>query len=221
MSFLHLFTPAATAGLLLIVPTFGPAPSALQSEAAKQQPPAKPAASSAESKPGETDQIELFEDRSLVVVGRVLRKEGQMFLRIKGLPGMNQAPGQKPRPAGDEKAGEGKNEQSRASGAVGAQEPAGAAAQKRKTGTRRTLQLNEDIQLLKSAMLEDLEEDVGLKELAGKTDVEATPLMQVQGVLTMYRGQPYLFVQTYRTRTELDSSRHDEKRDDKPDDKKN
>ena len=224
MTFLHGLTPATTVGLLLmIVPTLTPAQAPKQNEPAKppQQQQAKPTPPQ-DGKPGETNQMELFEDRTLTIVGRVVRKEDQMFLRIKAMPGMNPAnpgmnptDGQKPRSAGDAKDAkekDGKENESKAS-AAGAQDPGGAAPQKRKTGTRKTLQLNDEIQLLRCAMLEDMEEDAGLKEI-GKTDVEATPLLQVQGLLTMYRGQPYLLVQTYRTRTDLDTSRHDEKKGD-------
>jgi hypothetical protein len=201
-----MFAPAAAAGLLIIVPAFAPA----QSEPAKQQPQQPPRSTAQESRPGDNNQIELFEDRSFVLVGRVVRKDGQVYLRIKSLPGMGGAAGQKPGAAGNEKDGKGK-----ASDAAGAQDAQGAASQKRKTGQRRMLQLNEDVQLLKSAMLEDLEEDVGLKDVAGKKDEEATPLIQLQGILTMYRSQPYLFVQSYRTSNEQDTSRHDEKKDEK------
>jgi hypothetical protein len=191
--------PAAAAGMLMIVPTLTSLTA--QSEPARPQNP--PAAHGA--KPADANQIELFEDRSFVLVGRVLKKEGQMFLRIKALPGM--APGEELKPA----AGDAKDVPSKSAAAAG--EQAGGEPQKRKSGQRRMLQLNEDVQLLKSAMLEDIEEDAGLKDMGGKTDIEATPLIQVQGILTMYRNEPYLFVQSYRTRTEKDSSRHDEKKD--------
>jgi len=204
MTFLHAFAPAAAAGLMIIVPALAPA----QSEPAKQQPQQPPRTSAQESHPGD-NQIELFEDRTFVLVGRVVRKDGQMFLRVKSLPGMGGAAGQKPGAAGNEKDGKGK-----ASGAAGAQDAQGAAAQKRKTGQKKMFQLNDDVQLLKSAMLEDLEEDVGLKDVANKKDEEATPLIQLEGILTMYRSQPYLFVQSYRTSNDQDTSRHDEKKKD-------
>lgn len=159
----------------------------------QQNPPSKAPAAQA----GAAQDVDLFEDRSVVLIGRIAHKNGQFVLRVKefgnfaggaGAAGAGAAGGT----AGGE-APQGKNE-----GALGQQ-------QKRRTGKARTLRLDDEVTLLKSSMLEDIEEDVGLKHVESKgQESDLGPLMQVQGILTMYKNEPHIFIQAYRTRTEGD-----------------
>jgi hypothetical protein len=153
-------------------------------QAKPADPQAKPAEAQAAGQMKEQEEIQ--EDRTIVVVGRVIHKGGVYSLRIKGFG--NALP-----------PGEGKAE--KAPAAAEAQPPkAPADASKGKPHDKKTLKIDEDIRILRCAALEDLEENVGLKatDTAGE-EIEKSPLVQVQGILTMYKGEPYIFIHHFKS----------------------
>ncbi|MFO0983454.1 MAG: hypothetical protein U1E76_17260 [Planctomycetota bacterium] len=135
------------------------------------------------------DQIDAFEDRAITVIGRVIHKDGVYSLRIKGFgAALGEA-------ASGDKQGQEKEPKS----------PAADALKPRRVREHKVLKLNEDIRLLRSSTLEDLEEEVGLKpvETKGEEEVERSPLVQASGILTMYKGEPYIFLQHFKSSKDL------------------
>ena len=155
------------------------------------------------AKAGQAEQMDLFEDRSVVLVGRIVHKDDEWLLRVKSIG--NFAPG---KAAGDHPGGNGMlvNQQG---GNAGAQGNAGAKeGPKQRGGKAHSLKVDEDVTLLKSSMLEDIEEDVGLKHVEAKgKESDMSEMIQVQGILTMYKDQPFILIQSYRTRTESDTTK--------------
>jgi len=150
-------------------------------QAKPADPQAKPAEAQAAGQVKEQEEIQ--EDRTITVVGRVIHKGGVYSLRIKGF-GSALPPSAEKAPATAEPA----------------PPKAPADASKGKPHEKKTLKVDEDIRILRCAALEDLEENVGLKatDTAGD-DVEKSPLVQVQGILTMYKGEPYIFIHHFKS----------------------
>lgn len=133
------------------------------------------------------DQLDVFEDRTVTVIGRVIHKQGIYALRIKGFGNTLAAAESQEKKADDPK------------------HEVADATKPTKSREHKTLKVNEDIHLLRSAVLEDLEDEVGLKpvETKGEEEVEKSALVQVSGILTMYKGQPYIFLQHFKTTKDL------------------
>src|SRR5262249_34995187 len=129
------------------------------------------------------EQEEIQNDRTVTLVGRVIHKGGVYSIRVKGFGSAL--------PAAEAKA-------DKAPAPAEASPPADAS--KGKQHEKKTLKLNEEIRILRCGALEDLEENVGLKptDTAGD-DVERSPLVQVQGILTMYKGEPYIFIHSFKS----------------------
>jgi len=191
MSFMYSLAGAAVFAATIILP---------HPVAVRQQPnvPASDDTKNLQPKSKVGDSMELFEDRSVVLIGRIVKKGDQLFLRVKGLDDLvTQGARGKERDSQPPQTASGSERQ--------ANEPASAQG-KRRTGKPRKVGPDDEVALLKSSMMEDIEEDVGLKHV-DKQDADVSPMIQVQGILTMYKDQPHIFVQAYRTRTEKDETR--------------
>ena len=148
--------------------------------------PADPQAKPADAQGQMKEQEEIQDDRTVTLVGRVIHKGGVYSIRVKGFGSALPA-------------AEAKNDKASAQ-APAAPAAVPADASKGKPHEKKTIKVNEEIRILRCAALEDLEENVGLKptDTAGD-DVERSPLVQVQGILTTYKGEPYIFIHHFKS----------------------